>query len=107
MSAGCEGKAIPMAGHLAENWMGLGNDSQQPPVVLNGKATDVDLMAWLWGEVESLLTTVRMLSESNVDLEPRHLNAIVTHRLEPMAAALEFAVHRGLSSRKGTTGDLT
>ncbi len=105
MRAGSEGKAIPMAGHLADNWVGLGNDSEQPPVVLNGKATDMDLMAWLWGEVESLLTTVRMLAEGGTDLEPQHLNAIVAHRLEPMATALEFAVSRGMASRKTTTGE--
>lgn len=104
MKAGKEHKAIPMAGHLAENWAGLGNDSQQPPVVLNPEATDTDLMAWLWGEVESLLTTVQMLTEGNVDLEAQHLNAIVAHRLEPMATALEFALTRGVSSRNASTG---
>ncbi len=105
MSAGGTGRATPMAGHLAGNWVGLGNDGAQPPVVLNGQTTDMDLMAWLWGEVESLLTTVRMLADGGVDLEPQHLNAIVVHRLEPMATALEFSVSQGLASRKTTTGE--
>lgn len=104
MKAAEQCKAIPMGGRLADNWVGVGNNSREPLVVLNPKASDMDVMAWVWGEVESLLSLVSLLSEGNVSVEPEQLNAIVVHRLEPMAAALDFALTRGLTERKATAG---
>lgn len=91
-------------GHLADNWGEPTPNMQCPAVVLNPKADPLDVLGWLWGEVEALLVTTRALSESQAPLDGADLAAIFLHRLEPIESVVESLVRWRLAKRRVAGG---
>jgi hypothetical protein len=67
-------------GLLARNWGAL--NAQVPAIIVNPAASPLDVLAWCWGEVESLHQAARVFE--NMDSEA--VSAIFLHRLAPLSA---------------------
>jgi hypothetical protein len=81
-------KHVDAMGYLASNW---GNET--PALILNPKATPLDMLAWCWAEIESLRSTALALSSSSYPLDPGELSAILLHRVGPLANVMDAAMN--------------
>lgn len=75
-------------GYLSRNWGAL--NSEAPAIVINPSASPLDLLAWCWGEVESLHQVAKVCDETGMDGEA--LGAVFLHRLAPLSAVFCDAI---------------
>lgn len=78
----------PATGYLSRNWGAL--NSEAPAIVINPAASPLDLLAWCWGEVESLHQVAKVCDETGMDGEA--LGAVFLHRLAPLSAVFCDAI---------------
>jgi hypothetical protein len=79
-------------GFLARNWPSL-NDNN-PAVIVNGAAHPLDVLAWCWGEVESLHQVAIVCEGAGMEgMDGAALGAVFLHRLKPLSAVMHDAIH--------------
>ena len=89
-------------GHLAENFVGLQDNA--PAVILNPDAHPLAVLAWCWGEVESLSKAAGVYASSavaqgGVSDSGCAFNAIFTHRLQHLPRVMGLAIHALMDDR--------
>ena len=94
---------VPVLGYLSHNWL-LANDAT-PAVIVNPAATTHDLLAWCWGEMESLRSTAILLSQSHSPIEVGEFSAVILQRLEPLATVFDVAVSQVMADRDATQAE--
>ena len=82
--------ATGAVGYLAGNWPSL-NDTE-PAVIVNPAASPADVLAWCWGEVESLHHAAEAIAAARNGCDADEFNAVFVHRLEPLARVMERAM---------------
>jgi hypothetical protein len=83
-----------VTGYLADTWSAQTREA----LIINPDARPVDLLAWCWGELESLRAAVSTLHAARGELNKDDFSALVFHRIEPMGAVLGLAIERMLVS---------
>lgn len=76
--------------NLGGSWPGYNEET--PALILNPRATPMDLLAWCWAEMQSLNATVLRLSCSTVEMEPSEVLTILNHRVGPLTNVMKQAV---------------
>ena len=89
-NAALAGAAVPACGHLADNWPSLTENA--PAVVVNPSASPLAVLAWCWGEVESLSQICHALAQSRDAIDSAAFTAGVLHRLAPVSAPMSEAI---------------
>ncbi|MDP3797411.1 MAG: hypothetical protein Q8R06_09710 [Polaromonas sp.] len=84
-------EAVDVMGYLARNWLEQNKDN--PALILNPKATPLDMLAWAWGEITSLEATLLALTAGQHEITTGDLSAIIQHRLCPLSNVMDFAIH--------------
>jgi hypothetical protein len=79
-----------VTGYLAETW----SPDTREALIVNPEARPVDLLAWCWGELESIRAGVSTLHAARGELNRDDFSALVFHRIEPMAAVLGLVIER-------------
>jgi hypothetical protein len=82
-----------VTGYLAETW----SADMIAALVINPKAKPVDLLAWCWGELESMRAAVSTLHAARGELNRDDFSAVIFRRIEPMSAVLGLAIERLLA----------
>ncbi|HEY9209255.1 hypothetical protein [Acidovorax sp.] len=77
-------------GFLASNWAEFNNT---PAIIVNPSAAPADLLAWCWGEVQSLQSAAEEISGLRDGCSAEAFNAVFVHRLEPLARVMEAAMN--------------
>lgn len=77
-------------GHLAKNWPSL--NASAPAIIVNPAASPLDVLAWCWGEVESLRATVDVMGESGASVDGDAIADVLLHRLAPLSAVMHDAI---------------
>lgn len=77
-------------GNLAGNWPVLSQG--EPAIIVNPAASLPAVLAWCWGEVESLRLAADALSGVNDGIDGEAIYAIFLHRLTPLAEVMHNAV---------------
>lgn len=75
-------------GHLSKNWGAL--NREEPAIIVNPAASPLDVLAWCWGEVESLHQVAKTCDEQGMDGEA--LGAVFLHRLAPLSDVLSDVI---------------
>lgn len=78
-------------GNLAGNWPYL--IQGEPAIIVNPAASLPAVLAWCWGEVESLRQAAEALSGVNDGIEGEVIYAVFLHRLTPLAEVMHNAVN--------------
>ena len=89
-NAALAGAAVPACGHLADNWPSLTENA--PAVVVNPSASPLAVLAWCWGEVESLSQICHALAQSRDAIDSAAFTAGVLHRLAPVSGPMSDAI---------------
>lgn len=74
---------LPAMGYLASNWPCV--NAENPAVIVNPKACALDLLAWCWGEVQSLHALATALDGEEVAM-------LYLHRLGPLEEVMHQAI---------------
>lgn len=77
-------------GHLAKNWPSL--NASEPAIIVNPAASPLDVLAWCWGEVESLRAAVDVMGESGTCVNGDAIADVLLHRLAPLSAVMCDAI---------------
>lgn len=83
--------------YLAENWHLA--DELPPALVLNPEAHYLELLAWCWGEVQSLHASAKVMAHSECAIFANDISAIFLSRLGPLAEVMTVAIDTGMSER--------
>ncbi|MEO6319432.1 MAG: hypothetical protein ABIR56_02055 [Polaromonas sp.] len=90
----------PVMGHMAKNWVEFNEET--PAVVLNPQAGPLDLMAWVWGELQSVHAAAYTLADARNGIEKGAFNALILHRIDPLLMVFEAAFDQlALDAKKG------
>ncbi|WP_367065242.1 hypothetical protein [Oryzisolibacter sp. LB2S] len=81
---------IGAVGYLAERWPNL--NAAGPAVIVNPAASPADVLAWCWGEVQSLACAAEAISASRNGCDAAEFGAVFVHRLGPLSRVMERAV---------------
>ena len=81
---------VDVTGYLAKNYGWL-HAPERPAIIINPEARPNELLAWCVGEVRALEMIVRLNFE-NPDEQLSEFSALLYHRLEPLANAVEAAL---------------
>ena len=89
-------------GRLSENFMGLQDNA--PAVILNPDAHPLAVLAWCWGEVESLSEAAGVYASAEAGRDGvadsgNAFNAIFTHRLQHLPRVMGLAIHALMDDR--------
>lgn len=89
-------------GHLAENFIGLQDNA--PAVILNPDAHPLAVLAWCWGEVESLSEAAGVYgsaaaSRDGVNDAGCAFSAMFTHRLQCLPGVMGLAIQALMHDR--------
>ena len=89
-------------GHLAENCVGLQDNA--PAVILNPDAHPLAVLAWCWGEVESLSEAAGVYASAaagrdGVVDQGCAFNAMFTHRLQCLPGVMGLAIQALMHDR--------
>ena len=76
-----------VCGCMADNWM-----IDMPALQVNPAASPVALLGWCYGELVSLESIAAALGSTDSRLSGEDVNAIFTHRLEPLTAMFRHVV---------------
>lgn len=80
-------------GFLADNWIGA---QKTPALIVNPKASPIDMLAWIGGELRSLEASCSALSDlvsgENAGIEFAEFEAIFIHRLAPVVRVFDLAL---------------
>lgn len=87
---------VPVMGYLASNWVDV--NEATPAVILNPAANSHDLLAWCWGELQSLQSALNVMSERREAVEVGDISAILVQRIRPLCAVYEIAVQNVIST---------
>ena len=79
----------PVMGHMAKNWIEFNDET--PAVVLNPKARPLDLMAWVWGELQSVHAGAYALADGRDIIDKGAFDALILHRIDPLLMVFEAA----------------
>ena len=94
-------------GHLAKNWPSL--NASAPAIIVNPAASPLDVLAWCWGEVESLRAIVDVIGESGAGVDGNAVADVLLHRLAPLSAVRHDAIQALVVSQRqdgrGTGGE--
>ena len=83
--------------YLAHNW---GASHKRPhALIVNPEAHHLELLAWCWGEVQSLLASADACITANSDINAGDMSAIFMSRLGPLAEVMTIAVDAGMRER--------
>ena len=82
----------PVMGYLVNNWQKL--NGKTPAVVLNPEALPLDLMAWVWGELQSVMAASNALAAGTGEITKGDFSALIVHRLCPLVEVFEVAMNR-------------
>lgn len=85
-------------GYLAGNWLGC-NDAT-PAVILNPDAQPLDLLAWCWGELESLNAAGAALAAGGASSCGDAFEPVFLHRLPSVRNVLEHVINRLCDERR-------
>ena len=89
---------IEVMSYLATNW---GQSHERPPaLILNTEAHHLELLAWCWGEVHSLLASANVCTAGNENIPVHDMSAIFLSRLGPLAEVMSVAVQAGMNERQ-------
>lgn len=79
-------------GHLAKNWPAL--NEIEPAIIVNPSASPLDVLAWCWGEVESLRHAIDAMGESGRSVDGDAISSVLFHRIAPLSQVMSNAIHR-------------
>lgn len=77
-------------GNLA-NWPALSQG--EPAIIVNPAASLPAVLAWCWGEIESLRQAAEALSDVSDGIEGEVIYAVFLHRLTPLAEVMHNAIN--------------
>ena len=80
----------PVMGYLADNWTHLNENT--PAVIVNPEARPLDLMAWCWGELQSMQAAADALTCGSDDINKGDFSALIVHRLAPLTVVFAKAM---------------
>ena len=83
-------------GNLAKNWSSL--NKEEAAIIVNPAASSLDVLAWCWGEVESLRHAAIALSGEDECLDGEAVYAVFLHRLSPLSTVMHGAIHALVTS---------
>ena len=94
--------AVTPMGRLSENFMGLQDNA--PAVILNPDAHPLAVLAWCWGEVESLSEAAGVYGSAaagrdGVADSGCAFNAMFTHRLQCLPDVMGLAIQALMHDR--------
>ena len=95
-------KHVNVMGYLANNFHGI--NEAVPALIINPEATPLDMLAWCWGEIVSMQSSLDSLASASAPLEPGELSAIFLHRIAPLERVMHEAVCALIQQQKSTTG---
>lgn len=90
MSNTTQTNCLPVMGHMARNWVQFNKET--PAVVLNPQARPLDLMAWVWGELQSVHAAAYTLAGDRNGIDKGAFDALILHRIDPLLIVLEAAI---------------
>ncbi len=77
-------------GFLAQNFGGLQDNA--PGVIVNPDAHPLAVLAWCWGEIESLSAAALVFDAAGSDVDSGAFGSVFVHRLVPLSAVMGQAV---------------
>ena len=83
--------------YLASNW--FAGFERPPAVILNPQAHYLELLAWCWSEVQSLLASADVCIIGGQSLSTGDLSAIFLSRLEPLDKVMTVAITAAMCER--------
>ena len=95
-------KQTPVMGYLAENFQGL--NEKTPAVIVNPEARPLDLMAWVWAELQALQAAADVMVCSHDDICKGDFSALIIHRMGPLTQVFEQAMNQLYSDAKQSGG---
>lgn len=90
--------ATAAIGHLAKNWPSL--NEGEPAIIVNPAASPLDVLAWCWGEVESLRAAVDVMGESGACVDGDAVSGVLLHRLAPLSAVMQDAIQALVTAQR-------
>jgi hypothetical protein len=91
-------KFTPVMGYLAQNWLAF--NVQTPAVVMNPEAQPLDLLAWCWGELQSVQAAANVMTSSFGDIDKGDFSALIVHRVYALTEVFECAVDQLAAQQK-------
>ena len=77
-------------GFLAQNFGELQDNA--PGVIVNPDAHPIAVLAWCWGEVESLAAAALVFDAAGPEVDSGAFGSVFVHRLVPLSAVMARAV---------------
>ena len=85
-------------GHLAKNWPAL--NEIEPAIIVNPSASPLDVLAWCWGEVESLCHAVDAMGEAGRSVDGDAISSVLFHRIAPLSQVMSNAIQRLVEAQR-------
>lgn len=99
-----ERESVNPMGYLADNWIGA---NKTPALIVNPKASPIDLLAWIGGELNSLDAAARALADmacgDGASLDFGQFEAVFLHRIAPVARVLDLALCELIAQRNASS----